>query len=52
MEANDVSTFMNSPRNNTPQCIAPVGDKPILKNESLSLDTPADRWASKDPPGW
>ena len=47
MEAYEVSTFVNSPRNNTPECIAPVGEKPKPANETLSLDTPASRRASK-----
>lgn len=48
MEAYEVSTFVNSPRNNTPQCIAPAGEAPRQQTEILSLDTPASRRASKE----
>lgn len=37
MEAYEVSTFVNSPRNNTPQCIAPVGETPQAQLEALPL---------------
>jgi hypothetical protein len=47
MEAYEVSPFVNSPKNNTPECIAPVGEKPQPQNESLSLDTPASRRTSR-----
>ena len=48
MEAYEVSTFVNSPRNNTPECIAPVGEVPKQQTEILSLDTPVSRRASKE----
>jgi len=48
MEAYEVSTFVNSPRNNTQQCIAPAGEAPRQQTEILSLDTPASRRASKE----
>ena len=37
MEAYEVSTFVNSPRNNTPECIAPVGETPKAQIEALPL---------------
>jgi putative SOS response-associated peptidase YedK len=37
MEAYEVSTFVNSPRNNTPECIAPVGETPKAQLEALPL---------------
>jgi putative SOS response-associated peptidase YedK len=48
MEAYEVSRLVNSPKNNTPECIAPLGEVPQPQNETLSLDTPASRRASKE----
>jgi putative SOS response-associated peptidase YedK len=48
MEAYVVSNFVNSPKNNSPECIAPIGEKPKPANETLSLDTPASRRASRE----
>jgi putative SOS response-associated peptidase YedK len=48
MEAYEVSRLVNSPKNNTPDCIAPLGEVPQPQNEILSLDTPASRRASKE----
>jgi len=48
MEVYEVSTLVNSPKNNTPECIAPVGSVPKAQNEIFSLDTPASRRASRE----